>query len=241
SGASAAGGGAVFRPGGGCFGAVASSRERGLRLLGDRAERGRVADREVGEYLPVELDPGLRAAVHELVVREAVRAGRRVDPGDPELPELALPHLPVAVGVDERVLDLLLGVTVVGAFTPPVALRLLEDLAALLVRVDGSLDPRHRSASSQHLLDRAAVAAGDLAILAEAALTLRRFLLQVVAPHRGPAQDLAAARHLELLPHGAPCLHFRHLVSLLRSSSALAASPCCVRPGGAGTRSARSP
>src|SRR6476619_5497805 len=93
----------------------------------------------------------------------------------------------------------------------------------------------------QHLLDRAAVAAGDLAILAEAALTLRRLLLQVVAPHRRPAQDLAGARHLELLLHCAACLGLRHLVSLLSSSSAPATSPCCVRPGGAVTRSARSP
>src|SRR5256886_15726757 len=98
-----------------------------------------------------------------------------------------------------------------------------------------------RSPHPQHLLDRAAVAARDLAILAEAALTLRRLLLQVVAPHRRPAQDLAAARHLELLLHGAPCLHLGHLVSLLHSSSGRAASPCCVRPGEAGTRSARSP
>src|ERR1700754_1002221 len=93
----------------------------------------------------------------------------------------------------------------------------------------------------QHLLEGAAVGARDLAALAEAALTLRRLLLQVVAPHRRPAQDLAAARHLELLLHGAPCLHLRHLVSLLHSSSGQAASPCCARPGEAGTRSSRSP
>src|ERR1700747_1876620 len=92
-----------------------------------------------------------------------------------------------------------------------------------------------------HLLDGPAIRAGDLAILAKAALTLRRLLLQVVAPHRRPAPDLAPRRHLELLLHGAPCLDFRHLVSLLRSSSVLAASPCCGRPGGAATRSARSP
>src|ERR1700748_1871093 len=93
----------------------------------------------------------------------------------------------------------------------------------------------------QHLLEGAAVGARDLARLAEAALTLRRLLLQVVAPHCRPAQDLALSRHLVLLLHGAPCLHLRHLVSLLRFSSGLAASPCCVRPGGAETRSARSP
>src|SRR5207247_5320559 len=136
------------------------------------AEHDRVADGEVGEHFPVELDPRLRAAVHELVVREPVRAGGGVDPRDPELPELPLPHLPVAVGVDERVLDLLLRVAVVGALTTPVALRLLEDLAALLVRGDGALHPRHSpSPHPQHLLDRAAVAARDLALLPGAAVT----------------------------------------------------------------------
>ena len=38
--------------------APGSGLQSGLRLLGDRAERGRVADGEVGEHLPVELDPG---------------------------------------------------------------------------------------------------------------------------------------------------------------------------------------
>src|SRR5437762_705072 len=93
--------------------AATSDFERGLRLRGDGAERGRVADREVGEHLPVELDAGLRAAVHELVVREPVAARGRVDPGDPEAPEVTLPDLAVAVGVDERAVDLLLGVAVV--------------------------------------------------------------------------------------------------------------------------------
>src|SRR5436190_16728961 len=121
---------------------------RGLRRLGGRAERDGVADGEVGEHLAIELDPGLRAPVHELIVREPVRARRRVDPRDPELPELALPHLPVAIGVDERVLDLLLRVAVVRALAAPVALGLLENLAALLVRGDGTLDAGHGATPS---------------------------------------------------------------------------------------------
>ncbi len=80
--------------------------------------------------------PAFVAPVHELVVREAVRARRGVDARDPELAELALAHLPVAVRVGERVLDLLLRVAVVRRFAAPVALGLLEYLAALLLRVD---------------------------------------------------------------------------------------------------------
>src|SRR5207247_3737092 len=55
--------------------------------------------------------------------------------------------LPVAVGVDEGVVDLLLRIAVARLLEPPVALRLLEDLAPLLARVDGPLHARHLSAS----------------------------------------------------------------------------------------------
>src|SRR5262249_32817898 len=115
----------------------------GLGLLGNRGEGCGVVDREIREDLAVELDAGLAAAVHELVVRQPVRARRRVDPRDPELPEVALLHLPVAVGVDERPVDLLLRVPVVGALPAPVALRLLENLAPLLLRMERPLDARH--------------------------------------------------------------------------------------------------
>ena len=108
------------------------------------AEGGRIADREVGEHLPVELDLRLAAAGDELVVREPVLARGRVDADDPEAAHRPLPVLAVAVGVDERVLDLLLGARVGLGLEAPVALGLLEDLAPLLARVDGSLDARHR-------------------------------------------------------------------------------------------------
>jgi hypothetical protein len=55
---------------------------------------------------------------------------------DPELAEGPLLVLAVAVGVGERVLDLLLRVAVAAALQAPVPLRLLENLAALLARVD---------------------------------------------------------------------------------------------------------
>src|SRR5205814_3880414 len=120
---------------------------------------------------------------HELVVREPVRPRGRVDPQDPEPPEGALPRLAVAVGVRERVVDLLLGVAVARLLEPPVALRLLEDPAALLARVDGALDPRHGSAPPEQPLHGADVALRDRMLLAEAPLTLRRLLLELVARH----------------------------------------------------------
>src|SRR4029079_7907763 len=90
-----------------------------------------------------ELDPGLAAPGDELVVREPVMPRPGVDAHDPEPTERALLRLAVAVGVDERVLDLLLRVAVARMLEAPVALGLLEDLAALLARVDGSLHTRH--------------------------------------------------------------------------------------------------
>src|SRR5262249_58228021 len=131
---------------------------------------------------------------------EVVLAGGRVDADDPELPERPLLGLAVAVGVDERVLDLLLGVAVALALEPPVALRLLEDLAPLLARVNGSLDAWHASLPlPQEPLDDRDVRRRDGLVLTERALALRALPLQVVALHRVPAQQLARPRHLEPL------------------------------------------
>ena len=77
------------------------------------------------------------------VVREAVLAGAGVDAHDPQLAKLALAHAAVAVGVVEAALDLLFGAAVARVLGATVALGLLEDLAALLISVDASLDSRH--------------------------------------------------------------------------------------------------
>src|SRR5205085_6409217 len=84
------------------------SLERGLRLARESPEGLRVADRELRENLPVELDVRRLQAGDQLVVREPVRARARVDPNDPEPPERPLAVLPVAIRVRQRVLDLLL-------------------------------------------------------------------------------------------------------------------------------------
>src|ERR687895_2784516 len=118
-------------------------RERGFRLRRDSGERFRVGYREVGQHLAVELDPGLAAAGHELAVGEALAAGARVYAHDPEPPHDALLRLAVAVGVDERALDLLLREAVARVPTPVVAACLFEYLAALLAGVLRTLDARH--------------------------------------------------------------------------------------------------
>src|SRR5207248_9722023 len=177
------------------------------------------------EHLAVELDLGLLQPVDELVVREAVLPRCRIDADDPEPPELALLVLAVAVRVDERVLDLLLRVLVRGLLEPPVALRLLEDLAALLARVDGPLHTGHRLLPPpQELVDGLRVALREWQVAREEALTLLALLPQIMALHCAPAQQLARSRHLEPLLGSAVCLLLWHrLSSPPHSSSARAA------------------
>src|SRR5262249_26173904 len=131
---------------------------------------------------------------------------------DPEATELALLVLAIAVRVDERVLDLLLRVRVVRALEAPVALRLLENLAALLARVDGTLDAGHRLPLSKESLDDVRVGRGDRLFLTERALQLRRLGTEVVALTRLPARQLSRPGHPKLLLCSRASLQLRHLV-----------------------------
>src|SRR5260370_11253617 len=71
---------------------------------GDQFAEGlRIANRQVREHLPIDVDAGQLEAMHELVVGHALAAGGRVDPGDPELAHIALACPPITVGVLERV------------------------------------------------------------------------------------------------------------------------------------------
>src|SRR3954453_21449849 len=59
-----------------------------LGHLGQAAERVGVADREVGQDLPVNLHPALLEPGHEPAVAQAMDPGGGIDPGDPERPKL---------------------------------------------------------------------------------------------------------------------------------------------------------
>ena len=115
--------------------------------LDQRPEGLRVGDGEVGEHLAVDLDTGRVQAVDEPAVAHALHAGRSVDALDPQRPEVALAGPPVAVGVLQGVHDLLVGGLVRAALVAVVALRLLEDDAAVLLAVDGALHPCHEGSS----------------------------------------------------------------------------------------------
>ena len=136
----------------GCTGAEAARRGalkgRGS-LARDDAERRLVLDGQFGQDLAIDGDARLVEPVDETTVREAVLAGRSVDSGDPERPELALalPAVPVCVlaGLDDR----LPGDAIAAAARAVVALRLLEDLLAAGARLHGVPCSGHRRFSAQ--------------------------------------------------------------------------------------------
>src|SRR5690349_8976985 len=77
-----------------------SGSVEGLSGRGDeRAERGVVTNREVGEDLAVDVDLGGLQPRDETRVADVVLTARGVDAHDPELPELTLAGAPVAVRV----------------------------------------------------------------------------------------------------------------------------------------------
>src|SRR5688572_4034112 len=94
----------------------------GLRLRGDLGERRRLRGGHVGQHLAVEGDAGGFQPAHELRVRQPVVARRRVDPDDPQPPELPLLVLASDVRVLLRRVDRFLGRPI------ELALRLVKTL-----------------------------------------------------------------------------------------------------------------
>jgi hypothetical protein len=158
------------------------------------------------ERLPVELDVRLPAAGDELVVREPLLARGRVDPHDPEAAERALLALAVAVGVVVRLLDGLLRLAIGDGALADVALGAVEYLAALLARVDGSLDAGHcfllLQLAAEQALDLADVALVHGLVVAEIPPALGGLLLEIVALHGVAPQHAARAGDLEPLLRG---------------------------------------
>src|SRR5204862_7589953 len=81
--------------------------ERALGRRYDGGKRSRLADRQVGQDLAVELQPREFHAVHELRVGHAVLAHAGIDALDPQSAEVAFFVAAVAVGIAQRLLDLL--------------------------------------------------------------------------------------------------------------------------------------
>src|SRR5436190_23082448 len=124
--------------------------------LGKSGEGLGIAHGDVGQDLAVELDAGQLQAVHELAVAEAVLAGGRVDAGDPEAAEVTLAVAPIAVRVGVRLHQRFLGALVVRLRLAAEALGALERGTALLLGVDGALDPGHLCFAPRSVFTRGA-------------------------------------------------------------------------------------
>src|SRR5436309_3525796 len=138
-------------------------------------------------------------------IRKPALPRRGPDPGDPETPELSLPIAAIPVGIDQRVLDLLLGHAVTTGAGAVIALRLRHDLAALLPGVDGSLHPWHRSSPrvgcrllAEEPLDLLGLRA-DRGHAGDAALVGAALLDQEVVSRSLSPKDLAVHGHHEPL------------------------------------------
>src|SRR5580693_3845408 len=97
---------APFRPvigPSGC-GGVGRLVQRGLCGCGDRLKSLGLADRDIGQDLAVEVEPGQFDPVHELRVCQPVLPRTGIDPLDPQGSEIALAVAPVAISVAQRLL-----------------------------------------------------------------------------------------------------------------------------------------
>src|SRR5262249_37793191 len=113
---------------------VTSGRLKGLfRDRHEVREGARIGDGERGEHLPVDLAPRLLEAVPQPAVGDVVLTSGGVDSPDPQPAEFALLRLPVAVGVAERLLDLLLGDPVRLGFGSVIAFRKFQDFCAAVL------------------------------------------------------------------------------------------------------------
>src|SRR3954468_23103168 len=119
--------------------------ERGPGGLDQGGEGGGLIDGQLGQDATVQLDAGELEPLHEPVVGHVVQPGRGVDAGDPQLAEVTLARLAVAVVVGRRVEQLLLGLAVQPRTLTAVTGGGLEGRPALLLGVDRPLHACHVS------------------------------------------------------------------------------------------------
>src|SRR5436309_2559801 len=182
---------------------------RGPHCVNQLGEGLRIVHGHVGQDLPIELDTGVLQSVHEGRVAHAVLARGGADPRDPQPPELALAVAAVAVRVRPRVHDLFLGHPEPLAARAVVALGLLEDLAALLPRVDGAFHPGHRLLP-QDPADHAGVAGSGLGHPFDPSPPPAALLAEEMIARGLAVQDLARPGDPEPLGRASVRLLLRH-------------------------------
>src|SRR4051794_3019547 len=174
-----------------------------LRELRDRSKRPGIANCQIRQDLAVDLDIGLLQAGDELAVRQAVLAGRCIDPDDPQLAHLALALLAIAgrigKGVKER-LTRRLDEARLGAL--PTLGVLVEALVTPVGR-DAPFDSCHDVELLLEVREQATdllrVLGSDERLPGVASGSSRRLDLEMVAAPGVDPDDLAAARHADAL------------------------------------------
>src|SRR3569833_2070264 len=121
--------------------------QRGARLFDEARKRRRIVHREIGEDLSVDFDTGELEAVHERVVVHVVLMCAGVDTRDPQLAEITLFVLAIAVRVLPSALDGLLRRTPQLAAGAKGAARSLHDLFFPLQARNVRYGTRHWSLS----------------------------------------------------------------------------------------------
>src|ERR1043166_8253723 len=124
-----------------------SSVQRRPRLVGQLGKGGRIADREIGEDLPIDFNAGLLQAVDEGAVRQLVQVSTGVDAQDPEASEIALLVLAITIRVLPATLDRFLGGPPELAAGAEGAASGLHDLLLALEARDVRYGPRHEPLS----------------------------------------------------------------------------------------------
>src|SRR5712672_1539332 len=118
-------------------------RQRGLGLFGNRLERRRLVNGEIGQNLAVDRDARLGQAVDEDAVGHAEGTNRGIEALDPQRAESALLALAVAEGVLPGLLDRGLGGTDGVLAAAVKTLGGLVDFLVLGVRGHTAFDARH--------------------------------------------------------------------------------------------------
>jgi hypothetical protein len=100
-------------------------------------------DGQIGQNLAVNVDMGFFHPVDQAAVGYFIDPGGGVDTGNPEFPEIALPHAPVAESIFHGPFNGLGCGSQQAASCPEEALGHLQDLPSFLFGRNGSFYPRH--------------------------------------------------------------------------------------------------
>src|SRR5579863_4482095 len=188
--------------------------ERRLCLSHDRLKRLRLARRQVGEHLAVELDIRALQAVDELRIGQAAFARAGIDALNPERAEIALLDATVAIGIAQPFLDLLDRDAEARFRTAAIALRELQYLLVTGTPRHAALHMRHGLASEiGHVgQNEAGIALAQDHRPARMALHLLRLRDEPVPLMRDTRLDLARGGAREALLGAALGLHLGHFI-----------------------------